>query len=88
MNCALDKCRQRDCTGRHKPTYLSLKQDENIWQGHAFIWEKTKRLIKEWKHISGGRPFLLTGIRRVADANHAVKTGCNGIMSPIMQVAM
>ncbi|KAF2096747.1 FMN-dependent alpha-hydroxy acid dehydrogenase [Rhizodiscina lignyota] len=54
--------------------------DENIWHGHAHTWEKTKWLIKEWKRISGGRPFLLKGIQSVADARRAVEIGCDGIV--------
>jgi isopentenyl diphosphate isomerase/L-lactate dehydrogenase-like FMN-dependent dehydrogenase len=48
--------------------------------GHAFTWEKTEWLIKEWKRISGGKPFLLKGIQSVADAKRAVNIGCDGIV--------
>ncbi|KAF2420018.1 FMN-dependent alpha-hydroxy acid dehydrogenase [Tothia fuscella] len=54
--------------------------DENIWHGHAHTWEKTKWLIKEWKRISGGKPFLLKGIQSVRDAKKAVEIGCDGIV--------
>lgn len=48
--------------------------------GHAHTWEKTKWLIKEWKRISGGKPFLVKGIQSVADAKRAVEIGCDGIV--------
>ena len=65
-----------------------LPIDLSVWirlltiprHGHAHTWEKTKWLIKEWKRISGGRPFLLKGIQSVADAKHAVEIGCDGIV--------
>lgn len=54
--------------------------DENIWHGHAFTWEKTRWLIREWKRISGGKPFLLKGIQSVADAKKSLEIGCDGIV--------
>ena len=54
--------------------------DENIWHGHAHSWEKMPWLIKQWKTISGGKPFLLKGIQSVADAKKAVELGCDGIV--------
>lgn len=46
--------------------------DENIWHGHAHTWEKMPWLVREWKRISGGKPFILKGIQSVADAKRAV----------------
>lgn len=51
-----------------------------IRHGHAHTWEKTRWLIREWKRISGGKPFLLKGIQSVADARAAVAVGCDGIV--------
>lgn len=54
--------------------------DENVWHGHAFSWEKIPWLIKTWKEISGGKPFLIKGIQAVADAQRCVDVGCDGIV--------
>lgn len=53
---------------------------DNVWHGRAFSWEKIPWLIKTWKEISGGKPFLLKGIQDVDDAWHAVEVGCDGIV--------
>ena len=53
---------------------------DNVWHGRAWSWEKIPWLIKTWKEISGGRPFCLKGIQRVADAKKAVEVGCDGIV--------
>ena len=53
---------------------------DNVWHGRAFSWEKMPWLIKTWKEISGGRPFLLKGIQSVGDAQKAVDVGCDGIV--------
>jgi len=36
-------------------------------------------LIKTWKEISGGRPFVIKGIQSAADAKKAVEVGVDGI---------
>lgn len=54
--------------------------DENVWHGRAFTWEKMPWLIKTWKDISGGRPFLIKGIQSVHDAQKCVEVGCDGIV--------
>lgn len=54
--------------------------DENVWHGRAFDWSKIPWLIKTWKEISGGAPFLLKGIQAVSDARKAVEIGCDGIV--------
>ena len=54
--------------------------DENIWHGHSLTWEKAAWTLKQWKRISGDRPFLLKGIQSVADARRAVELGCDGIV--------
>jgi isopentenyl diphosphate isomerase/L-lactate dehydrogenase-like FMN-dependent dehydrogenase len=53
---------------------------DNVWHGRAWSWEKIPWLIKTWKKISGGRPFLLKGIQSVGDAQKAVEVGCDGIV--------
>lgn len=54
--------------------------DENIWHGHSHTWEKMPWLMKQWKEISGGKPFCLKGIQSVADAKKAVDLGVDGIV--------
>jgi isopentenyl diphosphate isomerase/L-lactate dehydrogenase-like FMN-dependent dehydrogenase len=36
--------------------------------------------MKEWKRISGGRPFMLKGVQSVADAKKCVEYGVDGIV--------
>jgi isopentenyl diphosphate isomerase/L-lactate dehydrogenase-like FMN-dependent dehydrogenase len=53
---------------------------DNVWHGRAWSWEKIPWLIKTWKRISGGKPFLLKGIQDVEDAWRAVEVGCDGVV--------
>ncbi len=53
---------------------------DSVWHGRAFSWEKIPWLIKTWKEISDGRPFLLKGIQSVEDAKKAIEVGCDGIV--------
>lgn len=53
---------------------------DNVWHGRAHPWSKIPWLIKTWKEISNGAPFLLKGIQSVADAEKAVEVGCDGIV--------
>ncbi|KAF8913984.1 FMN-dependent dehydrogenase [Gymnopilus junonius] len=54
--------------------------DSSVWHGKAHTWNKIPWLIKEWKRISNGRPFLLKGIQSVEDARKALEVGCAGIV--------
>ncbi|PPQ82546.1 hypothetical protein CVT25_007155 [Psilocybe cyanescens] len=54
--------------------------DSCVWHGKAHSWEKIPWVIKEWKRISNGRPFLLKGIQSVDDARKALELGCEGIV--------
>ncbi|KAF8165264.1 FMN-dependent dehydrogenase [Crassisporium funariophilum] len=54
--------------------------DSAVWHGKAHTWEKIPWVIKEWKRISNGRPFLLKGIQSVEDARKALEIGCEGIV--------
>ncbi|KAJ6589255.1 FMN-dependent alpha-hydroxy acid dehydrogenase [Mycena capillaripes] len=54
--------------------------DSSVWHGKAHTWEKLPWLIKEWKRISNGRPFVLKGIQSAADARRALDVGCEGIV--------
>ena len=53
---------------------------DNVWHGRAWSWEKIPWLIRTWKEISGGKPFLIKGIQSVADAMKCVDVGCDGIV--------
>ncbi|EXJ73148.1 lactate 2-monooxygenase [Cladophialophora psammophila CBS 110553] len=50
------------------------------WHGRAFSWEKIPWLIKTWKELSGGKPFCIKGIQSVANAQHCVDLGVDGIV--------
>ncbi|KAJ3762956.1 FMN-dependent dehydrogenase [Lentinula raphanica] len=54
--------------------------DSSVWHGKAHTWEKIPWLIKEWKRISGGRPFVIKGIQSAEDALKAYEIGCEGIV--------
>ncbi|TDL27977.1 FMN-dependent alpha-hydroxy acid dehydrogenase [Rickenella mellea] len=54
--------------------------DSSVWHGKAHTWDKIPWLIKEWKKISGGRPFLIKGIQSAEDALQALEVGCEGIV--------
>lgn len=54
--------------------------DSSVWHGKAHTWEKIPWLIKQWKRISGGRPFVLKGIQSPEDALKAAEIGCEGIV--------
>lgn len=49
-------------------------------EGKAWTWDKIPWVIREWKRISNGRPFLLKGIQSVDDALKAVEYKCDGIV--------
>lgn len=53
---------------------------DSVWHGRAWSWEKIPWLIKTWKEISHGRPFLIKGIQSVSDAQKCVDLGCDGIV--------
>lgn len=53
---------------------------DSVWHGRAWSWEKMPWLIRTWKEMSGGKPFLLKGIQDVGDAWRAVEVGCDGIV--------
>jgi len=53
---------------------------DNVWHGRAHTWEKTAWVMKEWKKISGGKPFVLKGIQDVRDAKKSVEMGVDGIV--------
>ncbi|CDM27887.1 hypothetical protein DTO013E5_9049 [Penicillium roqueforti] len=58
----------------------STKWIDSVWHGQAWSWEKIPWLMKTWKEISGGRPFVIKGIQSVADARGCVELGVDGII--------
>lgn len=54
--------------------------DSSVWHGKAHTWEKIDWLVKQWKRISGGRPFVIKGIQNAEDAVLAYEHGCEGIV--------
>lgn len=67
-----------------KPGALKLANgdpiDPTLWHGVSHTWERIPWLIKQWKRISGGRPFVLKGITDAEDALTALEMGCDGII--------
>ena len=63
-----------------QPEEAGAKWIDNVWHGRAWDWNKIPWLIKQWKQISGGKPFLIKGIQSVADAKKCVELGCDGIV--------
>ncbi|GAA5909765.1 hypothetical protein JCM5296_002305 [Sporobolomyces johnsonii] len=54
---------------------------DNVWHGKAWSWEQLPWLIKTWKELSHGAPFVLKGIQSVADAKKAASIdGIDGIV--------
>ncbi|KAJ5113399.1 hypothetical protein N7456_001933 [Penicillium angulare] len=58
----------------------SSKWIDSVWHGRAWSWEKIPWLMREWKRISGGRPFAIKGIQSVKDAKKCVELGVEGIV--------
>ncbi|KAI9848210.1 MAG: hypothetical protein M1837_000884 [Sclerophora amabilis] len=65
---------------RKDPERAGTMWIDNVWHGRAWSWEKMPWLMREWRRISGGRPFCLKGIQSVADAEKAVELGVDGIV--------
>jgi len=53
---------------------------DSVWHGKAHSWADLPRVIKLWKDISGGRPFLIKGVQCVEDALKAKQAGCDGVV--------
>jgi len=62
------------------PNEAGAKWIDNVWHGRAHTWEKTEWVIKQWKEMSGGKPFAIKGIQNVNDAKKAVEIGVDGIV--------
>ncbi|KAK7908780.1 hypothetical protein PG985_016083 [Apiospora marii] len=54
--------------------------DKHIWHGHSHTWAEIPGLVRQWKDVSGGKPFVIKGIQSVADARKAVEVGVDGIV--------
>ncbi|KAJ9102586.1 hypothetical protein QFC21_002987 [Naganishia friedmannii] len=53
---------------------------DQVWHGKAFSWDDLPRVMKKWKDMSGGKPFLVKGIQSAEDAKKAVELGVDGIV--------
>ena len=62
------------------PVQASAKWVDTIWHGRAWGWDKIVWVMKLWKEISGGKPFVVKGIQSVEDAKHCVELGIDGIV--------
>jgi L-lactate dehydrogenase (FMN-dependent) and related alpha-hydroxy acid dehydrogenases len=74
------RCREAGLDPEKDKVEASAKWIDSIWHGRAWSWEKIPWLIKEWKRISGGRPFAIKGIQSVAGAKKCVELGVDGII--------
>lgn len=74
------RCREAGIDPEKDKVAASAKWIDSVWHGRAWSWEKIPWLIKEWKRISGGRPFAIKGIQSVADAKKCVELGVDGIV--------
>ncbi|KAL1872234.1 hypothetical protein Plec18167_006837 [Paecilomyces lecythidis] len=74
------RCREAGIDPEKDKVEASAKWIDSVWHGRAWSWEKIPWLIKEWKRISGGRPFAIKGIQSVADAKKCVELGVDGIV--------
>lgn len=54
--------------------------DKHIWHGHSHTWAEIPKLMKQWRDMSGGKPFVIKGIQSVPDAKKAVELGVDGII--------
>ncbi|KAL7419174.1 hypothetical protein Q5752_006010 [Cryptotrichosporon argae] len=59
---------------------IGEKWIDNVWHGKAHTWDKIPKLVKKWKALTDGRPFLLKGIQHPADALKALECGCDGVV--------
>ncbi|KAL4873164.1 hypothetical protein BDV12DRAFT_160498 [Aspergillus spectabilis] len=74
------RCRESGIDPEKDVVAASTKWIDSVWHGRAWSWKKIPWLIKQWKEISGGRPFVIKGIQSVADARKCVEHGVDGIV--------
>ncbi|GFZ48820.1 hypothetical protein JCM24511_06569 [Saitozyma sp. JCM 24511] len=60
--------------------HIGEKWIDTVWHGKAWTWEKIPKLVKKWKDMTNGRPFLVKGIQCAEDAIKAVEAGCDGVV--------
>lgn len=78
--CFQKRLQEHGIDPRTQPNEAGALWIDNVWHGRAWSWEKIPWLIRTWKELSGGKPFLLKGIQSVPDAQRAVDVGCDGIV--------
>ncbi|KAL4921224.1 FMN-dependent alpha-hydroxy acid dehydrogenase [Aspergillus aurantiobrunneus] len=74
------RCRDEGIDVERDVVEASTKWIDSVWHGRAWSWEKIPWLMKTWKEISGGRPFVIKGIQSVGDARKCVEYGVDGIV--------
>ncbi|KAL4938989.1 hypothetical protein BDV06DRAFT_225434 [Aspergillus oleicola] len=74
------RCKEEGIDIATDPVRASTKWIDSIWHGRAWSWDKIPWLIKTWKEISGGKPFVIKGIQSVPDAKKCVEYGIDGII--------
>ncbi|KAL1749191.1 FMN-dependent dehydrogenase [Schizophyllum fasciatum] len=63
-----------------QPEVAGQKWIDAVWHGRAWTWDKVEWAMREWKEISGGKPFCVKGIQSVDDARKCVELGADGIV--------
>ncbi|TVY86231.1 putative lactate 2-monooxygenase, partial [Lachnellula willkommii] len=74
------RLREKGIDAKEQPNEAGALWIDNVWHGRAWSWEKMPWLMKQWRRISGGKPFCLKGIQSVVDAKKAVELGVDGIV--------
>jgi isopentenyl diphosphate isomerase/L-lactate dehydrogenase-like FMN-dependent dehydrogenase len=76
----LQRLKERGIDPQKQPAEAGAAWIDSIWHGRAWGWDKAGWAREKWREISGGKPFLIKGIQRVADAKKAVELGFDGIV--------
>ncbi|RSH91340.1 hypothetical protein EHS25_009639 [Saitozyma podzolica] len=70
-----------DITDPDHQYQIGEKWIDTVWHGKAWTWEKIPKLVKKWKDMTNGRPFLVKGIQCAEDAIKAVEAGCDSVVA-------
>jgi NAD(P)H-dependent flavin oxidoreductase YrpB (nitropropane dioxygenase family) len=53
---------------------------KEVCSHHDILLLSPRILLLQWKRISNGRPLVIKGIQSAADAQRALRAGCEGIV--------
>ncbi|KAJ9111725.1 hypothetical protein QFC19_001086 [Naganishia cerealis] len=74
------RMQERGLSKEKNPVETGQLWIDQVWHGKAFSWDDLPRVMKKWKDMSGGKPFLVKGIQSAEDAKKAVELGVDGIV--------